>query len=196
MIRQFALAAVAVFALSTLAQAGTVNGSKAIGTLGPVGAAGNDIHTATTFTLGATFFGGTAMPPSGTNDFFTYSPNAAQATATTLDLTNITAFSFGNATTGGFTASSYQVYPPNATQVGFYLLGTFTPGTDFGGLFSAGPASMSISFTQSAPGGNISVSGTLNTPPGTAPAPEPSTIATALMGLAFAGFAARRRLAK
>lgn len=193
MIRKFAFATLALVAFAGGSQASTVDGTVSI-IADAISANGATLGTSTQFTFDM-------LTGSGrTGDFLTPIPFPAftsLGSQIVFDTTN--GLSFSNASFGSF--STISVIPisitPNA--VSYYVLGTYMPGSFFDALLGAPPhaeqqASLTIQFNQTQ-GGAIGGGGSFATPP--APiVPEPSTIATALLGLGFAGFAARRRLAK
>ena len=136
-----------------------------------------------------------------TNDATTFgSPNDFQS----LFLSSVTLNPAGFNKTLGFnpmtlTFGPGAIYSFNATfenqtvnvgvrSVSLYFLGTFHDST---GAFNDGLASLSLSFTQSAPESSVSGSGTFSTPPVSNPsAPEPATLTmmgSALIGLGVLG---------
>ena len=139
-------------------------------------------------------FGSPIAAVGGDGDFATYAPGLYFLLATPLDLGAIGTFTIGSASFGTFTGSAVFVDAVGPTSKAFYISGMFAPGSDFPGtLTDPGPASLTISFTQvSGPGTTISASGTLRSPPAER-VPEPATVATALMGVAFVAFARLRR---
>src|SRR5205823_225746 len=98
-----------------------------------------------------------------------------------LDLTNITAFTFGDAAFGTFNATSLVILTQTATNLDIFVTGTFTPGTDFP-LGSTAPlgASDHISLNETGVGTNQSISwgATFASPPATPPTtvPEPAPL--------------------
>lgn len=114
-----------------------------------------------------------------------------------LDLTNLSAFTFTNATYGTFVADGVgdQILTQNANFLDIYLRGTFTPAVALGAGLLPTDTSFRISFTKS--GSSVSGSGTLNSPAAPPPGvPEPATMTlfgSALVGLGLIG---RKRLAR
>jgi len=171
-IRAVALTA-ALFGAGSVTQAGMIVGSQGVAVIvTPITAnTGNNIATADVFS-GLTF----TTSASQTGDFGTLA-GGQTLSGISLDLSNIAAFTFGNATFGTFQATTFTDTGFDAVNNsrGFLIVGTFAPGTGFPGL-TGNSALLSISFTQvGGPTSSISLSGTITTP---APSqtPEPSTI--------------------
>lgn len=171
-IRAVALTA-ALFGAGSVTQAGMIVGSQGVAVvLTSISAnSGNNIATADVFS-GLTF----TTTASQTGDFGGLA-GGQNLSLISLDLSNIAAFTFGNATFGTFQATSFTDtgFDGVNNSRGFLIVGTFDPGTGLPGL-TLNSALLSISFTQvGGPTSSISLSGTLTTP---APSqtPEPSTI--------------------
>jgi len=155
--------------------------SESIGSL-PVG---SDVNNATSFTNVAA---ATSNPATG--DFFTYVPSNTDINAgVTVPVgTGASTFSIGSTSFGTFTATSETINFQGSGFANLTFLGTFTPGTDFPSSITASPATLKISFTQTADGDPISESGTLSM---TSAVPEPSSLT--LLGIGISSFIAFRR---
>ena len=122
-----------------------------------------------------------------TGDFLSVPIGSVLPTSTTgepgvsLDLGNITAFTFGNAAFGTFDATTLVILPGRtATNLDIFVTGTFTPGTDFpiGSIAPLG-ASDHISLNETGVGANESISwgATFASPPAAPPTvPEPAPL--------------------
>lgn len=118
----------------------------------------------------------------------------------TLDITIANGFGFtmGDTEFGTFVATAGVIVSQIASNVDFFLTGTFTPGTDFGGAATASAgASMRISMNQT--GGDnaaASWSATFASPPASlTQVPEPATMALIGAGIMGLGAVGRRRKA-
>jgi hypothetical protein len=110
-------------------EAAIVLGDQGFADLGPTTANNANLSLATSFTIGSWLNNN-----SNTLDFSTYTPAFTLLQFNVpLNLANITSFTFGNASFGTFTASSYVVTTSTATNVSFLIYGTFDPGTNFPG---------------------------------------------------------------
>lgn len=187
MMRTAGLAAILVVMSAITSQAATIVGSQAIGDFGsPVTDTGN-ILTATTFD----FSGSLAAATTSRSGDFTALSGALMLTFSqpVLDITNPAGWTFSNPVLGSFTAQSISLESIGATQIGYYILGTFTPGSGLSS-YEAGAASFSISFTQvGGRNGAISDSGTLTSPPTPPQTVTPEPTSTALAGFAGIGMA-------
>lgn len=181
-----------VFALSSMAFGGQINGSMGLSFLDPT-QNGSDLSTSTVvgdggFTLRNV---GTGCP--GSSGDFCVVPTATDFGAFTLTLPSIATgggLIFSNATYGTFTATFGEIVSHNANFLDVYLTGTYSGlpgnGTTCGGSnpCAPSPASFRASWTFT---GSLSGSGTLAAPPAGL-APEPDTMAllgTALIGVGF-----------
>lgn len=188
--------AIAVVGLATSSgtQAALLNGSQVVNT-GAVladGSATGNLNTATVFSLMGMSTG------IGSGDYSAAALAFLPLGSNILDITNITAFTFGAANWGTWTSTGIietsNISGANATR-SFYISGNFTPsGTEppwpVGTVGIANNGSITISFTQTSPTGGprgvISSSSTLATPPSAIPGvPEPASIA--MMGLGLGG---------
>jgi hypothetical protein len=178
--------------LAGLAAAGTAQaavtatqGFSDTGTPLADGSASGDINTATTFTIG---------------DLVSTSANTGDLAGmpsqnfgpVTFSLGSATSLTFSNAVFGTFASTSIVEATNVPGAVGFYVLGTYTPGTFSGG--TGGPSSFTITFNQTpAHEGSISDSATFAIPPAPPPGtPEPSTWAMMIIGFAGLGYAGFR----
>lgn len=183
-----AVLALASLAIGSSVQAGMLNGSQSVGTLGSVTfTPGTDIQFATSFSINGLSTGGSL-----TGDYLTLS--APVGTALSVGALNFTPTSLGSFVLNGlgwgtFNGASLVADDFNGSTRtrSFFLSGAFSPAAWAGSLNDANqPASLTIAFTQSTNGGAVSVSGTLNTPPAAPPGrgvPEPTTYVAALMGV-------------
>lgn len=190
MMRTAGLVAILVVMSGITSQAATIVGSQAIGDFGsPVTDTGN-ILTATTFDFSGSL---AAATTSRSGDFTALSgPLTLTFSQPVLNLSNPVGWTFSNPVLGTFVAQSVSLESIGTTQIGFYILGTFTPGSGLAS-YDAGLASFSISFTQvGGPNTAISDSGTLTSPPTVTP--EPTSMALAgFAGIGMAVGAWRRR---
>ena len=112
--------------------------------------------------------------------------------AVTLDLANLSAFSFSSPTWGGFVANGVgnQILNQSVNFLDVYLRGTYTPGSDPSiASLQATDTSFRMSFNQS--GASLSSGFTLNSP--AVNVPEPSTYIMAGQAVLVLGYIARRR---
>lgn len=187
------------------AQAGPIVGSMTLsGTTASVNGA-SSLATVTTLNLNS-FAGANTVQSGGTTGDYSVIPLATPFTTTTLNLANLAGFSFTNSTFGTFQAAASfdgltsRVVTQNAGFLDVFLVGTFSglPGGN-PTPFTPSPTSVEFSFTQSAPGSLVSVSGSLNTPPLASAVPEPASLAMlglGLLGLGLGGRSLGRRAAK
>ncbi len=180
------------------AQAAFATGTQGMADNGSPTTNTGELATATTFTFGTPF----VTTTSETGDFKTVAGNSGLTlTTSVLNLAAPTAFRVSNTAFGTFTSTSivqlFSSILPGAEVRAFYVLGSFTGGTNFGAGSASTPASFTVSFTQSTTGGvsSFSDSSTLSIPP--ASVPEPTSVAMLGLGLAgVAGYTARRRRAR
>lgn len=192
----FAVAAI-MLASAPLSQAATINGSLPFAGFG-LTQNGADLSVSTQITAGVystTNFGvgdysavalGSAFNSGGT------------PSTVTLNLNNLSTFTFTNPTYGTFVAngpvggSGSQVIVQNSNFLSVYLLGTFTPAvgapSPLGGL-SPTQTSLRLSFNFS--GGSLSGSASMSSPAEIVP--EPSTYALGTLAAGAMAFIARRR---
>lgn len=188
--------AIAVVGLASTsgAQAALLNGSQVVnfgGVLADGSTTGN-LNTATVFTLQGMTTG------NGSGDYSAAALAFLPLGTNILDITNITAFTFGAPNWGTWVSTGIietsNIGGTNASR-SFYITGKFTPsGTEppwpAGTVGIANNGSLTIAFTQTSPGGGplgvVSGSSTLATPPADIPGvPEPASIA--MMGLGLGG---------
>lgn len=178
------LAAVtATVAAPTAASAATIVGTLA-------GALFGVTSSTPVISAGTTFGSAVSLVSSTTGDFgvvpnFTFA-NVSDVTASNGSPITLTS-TFGN-----FTGTVASVNASGLSGVvSFYTLGTFTPAGALS-AFTAGPASLTFSFTQTG-GANSAVSGSysLSSPP--SGVPEPAAWGMLIAGAGMAGAAVRRR---
>lgn len=190
--KTFAVAALAAAAIATPAAAVTsMDGTFAASFIGlssdtPSIGAGSVI-TNTVFTIVG----------SVTGDFTSPSGAGSSLSPSSFTATNGSVFSFTSAI-GNFsgTVSNVVVGGPTSNRVlSAYALGSFSP-LGIYSAFIAGPASVTLSFTQNNAEGAISGGFTLSTPPAPTPGiPEPAAWALLIAGFGLTGAAMRRRRA-
>lgn len=187
-LRSLLTGSAAAFAMvaATAAMADPIDGTGSVSLLGVTSSTAS-IGVGTVFDNSGSVFAG------GTGDLSTI---AIGTTVTTASFTASigSAFSFTSAF-GNFTgviSTTSATGPTTGRVVDVYALGTFTPLGDIGS-FTAGPASITASFTQTGLSGAVSGSFTLASPP--APPPdevaEPATLA--MLGAGLVGLAMVRR---
>jgi hypothetical protein len=187
----------AVMALAGPGQAATITGTFS--------AALTDVASST-FGIGAgsTFTNQGGFVTSATDEF------SGITSGTAISLSSVTA-TFGSAISfmssfGNFmgTITNVASVPAPNARVGLNVLGNFTPSGSLGG-FTAGPASMTLSFTQTgdllpgSPQPAVSGSFTFASPPSgvgiPSGVPEPASWAMLIGGFGLTGAAMRRRKA-
>lgn len=178
-------AAVALMA-STVAMADPIDGTGSVALLG-VASSTASIGVGSVISNGGSTFAG------GTGDLSLIAIGTAVTTDTfTASVGSVFKFTSAFGTFDGVISVASAVGPTTARILDIYALGTFTPLGALGD-FTAGPASITASFTQTGAGGAVSGSYTLASPP--APPPprvsEPATLA--LLGAGLLGLAAIRR---
>jgi hypothetical protein len=172
------------------APAASIVGTLPFGTFGTTVTPGSaDLSTATS--VGWTSSTATST---GTGDLGVIASDTAFSPAGTLDLGNLTSFSYhflsGGTDYGTFTAGTGSIIVlRNPNFLNIYLVGTFTPGAGLSG-FTAGAASLNLAFTYSNVGNLVSVSGSgtlsspsVSAPQGTVGTPEPASLALIGIGL-------------
>lgn len=182
--------AVALMASSAAkVQAVYINGSMALTGLG-LSQSGADLSVSNTITMGNLI-----ASNSGLGDFaaVTIGTSMSNGASVTLDLNNLSGFTFSSPAWGTFVADNAgadQILQRSANFLDVYLRGTFTPGSDPSiSSFSPTDTSFRMSFNQSGP--SISSGFTLNSP--AVNVPEPATFVMLGQALVVAGLAARRR---
>lgn len=182
--------ALAVMILATSApksHATYINGSMALTGLG-VSQNGADLSVSTTISMSSLI-----ASNAGLGDYSAISIGTPMSTgAVTLDLNNLSAFTFSTPTWGTFVAdgAGNQIVNQTTNFLDVYLRGTFTPGSDASlSGFQATDTSFRMSFNQS--GASLSSGFTLNSP--AVNVPEPSTFILAGQAVLVLGYVARRR---
>lgn len=177
-----ALAAGAALAAHASPIAGTFSAAVGVAPLAGVLSVGSLLDLTGTFATGGT--GDLSGVPFG---------NPVTGIADPFTLADGQAFSFTLVGFGSFsgTTSLTTVTGPATARIGsFYALGTFTP--SFGG-FTAGPASVTASLTQTGGAGSaVSFGFTFASPP-TPTVPAPAALAVFGLGLMGLGLARRAR---
>jgi hypothetical protein len=185
----------AMTAVAGILALGTAKANGIIGSIpfGGIGVTENGTDLSNSSVINAAFYQTSNV---GANDYSVVPILTLFTEGAGLDLTNLSAFTFTNATYGTFVANGAgdMIVTQTANFLDVYLRGTFTPaaGGPLAG-FDPTDTSFRISFTQS--GTSISGSGTL-TSPAVPPVPEPTTmtlLGSALVGLGLAG---RKRFAR
>jgi len=196
-----ALLGVAAVISPQSADATPINGSITLSSLGviPGSLNGTDLSNSTTFEL----VGDAQTTGLQTSNFLSVPFGSSLPTLTTgepgvsLDINNITAFTFGSAAFGTFDATTLLILTQTATNLDLFLTGTFSPGTDFGaGATAPLGASDRISMNETGTVGNESISwgATFASPPTHPPTvPEPGTLFLLGSGLVVAALLRRRK---
>jgi len=182
-----ALTAVMLAGSATRSQATYINGSMALTGLG-VTQNGADLSLSTTISMSSLI-----ASNAGLGDYSAIGVGTLMNTgALTLDLNNLSAFTFSTPTWGTFVANGAgnQIVNQSTNFLDVYLRGTFTPGTDASlSGFQATDTSFRMSFNQS--GSSLSSGFTLSSP--AVNVPEPSTFILAGQAALVLGYVARRR---
>ena len=179
----FTTLAVLLLALTSFSFAAPIVGSLGLNPVSP-GQNGANLGVSTIITaanlitlgIGAGDYG---PPPAGG-----LVPVGSTFTVSNLDLTNLGAFSFNNASLGGFTGSSGVIVQQLPNFLDVFILGTYS------GLPGFDPTSSSLRISLNQSGSTISGAITLNSPALSSPAPEPATLGalgSALIGLGLLG---------
>lgn len=180
--------AVALMASSAArVQAVYINGSMALTGLG-LSQSGADLSVSNTITMGNLI-----ASNNGLGDYagVTIGTSLSNGSSVTLDLNNLSGFTFSSPTWGTFVAdntAANQIIQRSASFLDVYLRGTFTPGTAISSL-SPTDTSFRMSFNQSGP--SISSGFTLNSP--AVNVPEPAAFVMLGQALVVGGLVARRR---
>ena len=182
-----AVAAMILAGSATKSHATYINGSMALTGLG-VSQNAADLSLSTTISMA-----GLIASNQGLGDYSGVGIGTSLNTGSlTLDLTNLSAFTFSTPTWGTFVANGAgnQILNQSTNFLDVYLRGTFTPGTDASlSGFQATDTSFRMSFNQS--GGSLSSGFTLSSP--AVNVPEPSTFILAGQAMLVLGYVARRR---
>jgi len=192
--KKLVVLAVLILALSTsVAMAWTGNEVAGSAVVGSKNVTSNNA----TFELSTVFTINDLIYTSGTGDFAAVAPTInLLPNPVSLDITNLSAWTFNSATFGTWTTTggTYQFIPAtNSIFLVVALTGQFTPGTLLPGKI-ANTGVMNIAFTKT--DGSESVSGTLGLEK--RPVPEASTLvgfgsALAMAGPGLVGWLRRRR---
>jgi hypothetical protein len=199
----------AVLAFATLASASPAAPNATFGFV-PIGtislSPGNDLLTATSITLPGDLMVNTlpALAFGLPNDFVgvflagdtvTQSPLTLSLTGPSTPLPDLLEFSTAIANRFTFSAATETLsFSPSTRSVALYFLGTFH---DTASVFADAPASLTLSFDQSAANTAIDGSGTFSVPPGTPPGlPEPATMILTASALIGAGLLGRKRVVR
>jgi hypothetical protein len=115
-----------------------------------------------------------------------------------LNFSDAADFSFTSSAIGNFTAQTITAYDKTSTSIDLFVVGLFTPGTDFpAGSTAPFGASENLGLTQTGgAGAQISLSGTFAVPPNTPSLPVPEPLSIAIFGAGLAGLGALRRRKK
>ena len=179
-------------AIAPEAKAGPIVGSMSLGAANANINGASSLATATTININS-FASTNSIQSGAVSGDYSGIPMGTAFTTSTLSLANLAGFSFTNAAFGTFQATTSaggftsRVVTQTAGFLDIFLVGTYSglPGGN-PTPFTPSPTSVEFSFTQTAPGGLVSASASLNTPPsGGGAVPEPASIA--MMGLGLLG---------